>query len=185
MLRCMAKRVFIIHGWGGDPGSNWFPWLKEMLEKRGMEAVVPRMPDSENPKLAAWLETLRKAVGGPDAETFMVGHSLGCITILRYMQGLGDEDKIGGAVLVAGFTEDLGIKQIVNFLDGPVDWKRINARCKRFVAIASDNDGYVPLRQSEILKEKLGAKVLMQQGMGHFNMAELHVALNELLKIIG
>jgi predicted alpha/beta hydrolase family esterase len=30
------KRVIIIHGWEASPESNWFPWLKNELEKKGI-----------------------------------------------------------------------------------------------------------------------------------------------------
>jgi len=29
------KRVFIIHGWGGNPEEGWLPWLKKELEAKG------------------------------------------------------------------------------------------------------------------------------------------------------
>ena len=32
-----AKRVFIVHGWGGHPDEGWFPWLSSEL---GSEIIV-------------------------------------------------------------------------------------------------------------------------------------------------
>jgi len=180
----MAKRVFIIHGWEGAPDSNWFPWLRSKLEGRGMEVHVPQMPDSYNPKQGPWLEALAALVGRADEETYFVGHSLGCITILRYLESMREGSRIGGAVFVAGFTDDLGIKEIGDFFKAPIDYAKISEGCGRFVAIASDNDKYVALKYSDILKDNLNAKIIVEPGMGHFNMKELHVVLNELLKMM-
>ncbi len=181
----MQKRVIIVHGWEASPNSNWLPWLKSMLEARNISVSVPRMPDAANPKQDQWLRALSQSAKEPDENYFFVGHSLGCMAILRYLEGLKHEDKVGGAILVAGFTDDLGYKELGDFFIRPINWESINDHCKKFVVIASSNDEYVPLKHSDILKEKLNAKVLIQPRMGHFNIAELHVALNELLKLIG
>jgi len=34
-------KSFIIHGTYGKPEENWFTWLKENLEERGHEVIVP------------------------------------------------------------------------------------------------------------------------------------------------
>ena len=98
----MQKRVFIIHGWEGTPDSNWFPWLKNELEKKGFAVAAPQMPNAVCPKMGEWLAYLQKIVGKPDENTFFVGHSLGSIAILRYFESLPDQEKAGGAILRAG-----------------------------------------------------------------------------------
>ena len=178
----MTKRVFIIHGWQGSPNGNWFPWLKERLGSRGFVVSVPEMPNPDYPELSQWIKKITEVVSKPDNDTYLIGHSLGCIAILRYLEGL-KTGKIGGSILVAGFTDDLDVKELSDFFINPINWEKINSHCSKFVAVASDNDPYVSLKYSDILNEKLNAKVLIQHGMGHFNMKELHVVLNEVLKM--
>lgn len=31
----MNKRVYLLHGWGGQPAGGFRPWLKKELEARG------------------------------------------------------------------------------------------------------------------------------------------------------
>ncbi len=184
----MAKRAVLIHGWAGYPEEGWRPWLKNELEKKGFSVTVPAMPDTNHPKMKPWVDKLAKTVSTPDKDCYLVGHSLGCITILRYLESLKAGQKIGGVVLVAGFTSTLGYDEIVgSFFQKPIDWKEITSHCKKFVAIHSDNDPYVSLHYSEIFKEKLKASVVVEHNMKHFSgddgIMQLPVALNQLLNI--
>ena len=52
---------------------------------------------AEHPFLDEWLGYMHKHIHNPDRKTFLVGHSLGCIAILRYLESL-NEQRIGGAV---------------------------------------------------------------------------------------
>jgi len=180
------KRVVLVHGVEAAPSNNWFPWMKAELEKIGLKVSVPQMPDTMDPKMDAWVEELAKTVGKPDETCYLVGHSLGCITILRYLEGLNG--SVGGAVLVAGFS-DIGHEDFPSFFARPIDWKKVKLHCRRFVAIHSDNDPYVPLSEGNILKERLGAELVVKRGMHHFSedngIVELPIALEKLLEMSG
>jgi len=114
-------------------------------------------------------------VGQPGQELFLIGHSVGCITILRYLESLPDDMKIGGVVMVAGFTDDLGYMDSVeekdvlpDFFQTSLDWDKIKSKAGKFVAIHSDNDPYVQLKHAEVFKDKLGAEIIIKSGMQHF-----------------
>lgn len=183
------KRAILIHGWGGAPEGGWKPWLKVELERKGFKVLVPRMPNTDFPELDEWIPDLKEVIGKPDEDTFLVGHSLGTITILRYLETLKQDELIGGAVLVAGFSSDLGIEEIKSFVKEPVDWKKVKKHCKKFVAINSDNDPFVPLKQADVLKNRLEAEVFIMHKMGHLggaddNITELPEVLDTLLKML-
>jgi len=181
------KQVFIIHGWGGNPQGNWFPWLQTELEKRGVQVVVPAMPNPSHPQMDEWLGFLDKVVGKVDENTFFVGHSLGCITILRYLERLKD-GRIGGTVLVAGFSESIGIPELDSFFETPVDYETVKERCDTFIAINSDNDSFVPLDKAQILKDKLNAHLTIIHQGGHLNKdagyVEFPLVVEEIVKMI-
>ncbi len=180
----MAKRAFIIHGWEGTANSGWKGWLKGELEERGFLVFSPQMPDAENPKLEEWLATLHKLVGRPDKDTYFIGHSLGVVCILRYLERLGKGEKAGGALLVAGPTENPGIPQIAGFFKMPFEWEKIRRHCAGFVSINSDNDFYIDLRHGKVLEEKLGAKLIMLHKRGHFSHSEGCNVLPEALEAL-
>jgi len=183
----MSKKAFLIHGWEGYPEEGWRPWLKSELEKKGFSVFVPAMPDTKYPKMDAWLKHLTKIVGTPDKDCYFVGHSLGCITILRYLETLKEGQKVGGVVLVAGFTSNLGYEELESFFTKPIDWEKIKSHCEKFVAIHSDNDPYVSLHYRDFFKSKLNAEIIVEHNMGHFSgddgITELPVALNAVLRI--
>jgi hypothetical protein len=185
------KRVIIVHGWSGFPGECWFPWLKAELEKRGFQVIVPQMPDADTPRIKTWVAHLAKTVGTPDKDTYLVGHSIGCQTILRYLQTIGTQ--IGGAVLVAGFFEVLQLyadkeREIAKpWLETPIDAEKVKKAAKRFIAIFSDNDRYVPLENEKLFRRRLGAKTVIVQNKGHMgasdNCPELPEALAAVLEV--
>jgi uncharacterized protein len=179
-------RVFIIHCWEGKPNTRWYPWLKTEMERRNFKAYVPAMPNTQHPRMGAWVNHLKKVVGTPDENCYFVGHSVGCIAILRYLEAINA--RVGGVVMVAGYTTDLGYEDLESFFKKPINWKKITSNCKKFVAIHSDNDPYVSLHYGkDIFKNKLKADLIIEHNKGHFstdnNITKLPSALNAVLKL--
>jgi uncharacterized protein len=164
-----VKRCIIVHCWEGYPNYCWYPWVKAELEKNGVEVNIPEMPNTKNPKFSEWLPKLKDLFQKPDKDLYLVGHSLGCITILRYLETLKKDVKIAGVVMVAGFVDSLGYKELESFFQTPINFKEIKKHAYKFVAIHSDNDPYVSLKNGDIFKKKLGAKVIVKKNMGHFS----------------
>ncbi len=180
------KRAFIIHGWGASPNEVWCGWLGEELKKKGFAVVAPQMPDTNNPKIDKWIAEMERVIGIPDKDCYLIGHSLGCVAILRYLEKISGYGSIGGALLIAGFCEDLGIDEVRNFVAKPFEWEKIKAGCRGFVAIHSDNDHYIALKHGYVFREKLGTELVIEHSMGHFSNAEkLPSALNSVLKLAG
>lgn len=185
------KRVIIVHGYKGKPETNWKPWLRQQLEAEGIQVDVPEMPNTNQPLATEWVDKLTETIGTPTEGTYLVGHSLGCITILRYLETLNESQKIGGAILVAGFGERFPAYQNGNhdtFFDHDLDWQHIRGHCNTFVAIHSEDDPAVNVEQLDLFESKLGAKVLREHGFGHFGSAdgvfEIPTVRDELLTMI-
>lgn len=163
------KRAVIVHCWEGVADYCWYSRTKKELEGHGFHVDVPLMPETALPKLSLWLPKLQEVTESPDGDLFLNGHSAGCITIMRYLETLQDDERIGGVVFVAGFTDDLGFNELKNFFTTQIDFKKIKTKAKKFVAIHSDNDPYVALKYGEILKEKLRAEFIIKHNMKHFS----------------
>jgi predicted alpha/beta hydrolase family esterase len=181
----MKKRAIIIHGYAGYPNENWFQWLKDELKKKEFEVFIPAMPNTNTPQLREWLPTLRSIVGEPDNLTYLIGHSLGSITILRHLESLKEGQQIGGAVLVAGFSRPIHITELNNFFEIPLDYEKCRIAAGTIICINSDNDEHVPLEEGEVMRDKLGAKLIVIPNGGHLNQkagfTELPIVTEEIL----
>ena len=192
------KRVFIVHGWDGNPKEPLIVWLKDELEKRNFNVITPKMPNPSKPKIKPWVIHLNKIVKNSDRDTYFIGHSVGCQAVLRYIESLKNSKKVGGLVLVAPWMhldektigeEGEEVKKIAKpWMETPIIWKNILSKVNRkSVCIFSDNDPYVPLSDTKLFKKNLKAEIIIEHNKGHFapdnNCKKLPSALNSLLKI--
>lgn len=183
-------KIFIFHCWGGDSRGCWRGWLADELRRKGVEVVAPDFPETNNPRLSAWLPVARRTVPkfDPRDDWVLVGHSLGCPTILRLLESMKDGGKEGervkAVVLVSGFARDLGIAEIRTFIDKPFGWEKIRKKADRFVVINSDNDPYVPLAEGERVAKLLGAEFVVEHGAGHINEGSGFTKYPRLLELL-
>ncbi|MDO8554832.1 MAG: alpha/beta hydrolase [Candidatus Micrarchaeota archaeon] len=159
--------VLIVHCWGCDCESNWFPWLKTQLEARGSKVVCPNLPNSELPNLNEWLAEIRKTVSRFNKDWILVGHSLGCPTILRLLETFDKEEKINAVILVSGFARDVGYNEMKSFIDSSFDWEKIKKTAKQFIVVHSRDDELIRFEEGEYLAKQLHAKFIVEQGLGH------------------
>lgn len=177
--------VFIFHGYGADPGANWFPWLKEHLEIKGYTVYVPEFPNTNFPDREKWMKHFEQYKDKVNEDTIFVGHSLGAPFILNVLETL--DRPIKAAFLVSGFVGELGpmFDPFVGSISiREFNWDKIIKNCKNFVLFASDNDPFVPLEKAEELKEKLDAELViipdaehLNAGSGYFSFEELRDAV--------
>jgi len=177
----MPKRVFIIHGYHSFPEEAWLPWLKAELEARGYEAFLPAMPHPDRPTIPDWIGFIAKLVGEPDRQTVLVGHSLGCQAVLRYVETLAAAGKsVGKTIVVAGsfptgmsaqeFEERTGGDEVLRpWLTCGVDPKKVKSAAGKCTAILSDDDPYIPIERAKASFAGLDATIIVESGKGHFN----------------
>lgn len=177
------NKVFIFHGTGGYPEENWFPWLKEQLEKENCKVFVPQFPTPENQTPETWFEVFDKYRDEVDSNTILIGHSLGGSFLLRVLESL--KKPVKAAFFVA---TPIGIPPIVNwsgdksFTGHPFKWEKIKKNSKNFYAYHSDNDPYVGLKNGEQLAKKLGTKLIFIPKSGHFNKKAGFLKFDDLLE---
>lgn len=164
--------AFIIHGTGGSPEGNWFPWLKERLESIGVTTYVPRFPLNEEQSLTNWMNEFDKYREYLNEDSIIIGHSLGPGFILNILENI--DFKIRAAFLVSPFlgavnNEYYDARNKTFVIDKDFDFEKIKKHCSKFYTYHGNDDPYVPLAKAEYVTEKLGAQFKVIEGGGHLN----------------
>lgn len=183
------KKIIFVHGYGlGVPleASDWPRTLARGLERYGFDFQILSMPDPVYPEVSEWLNFLKKQKIKVDLDTYFIGHSLGCITIARFLETLPTGQVAGGCVLVSGFCSLPQIPLLADFCNLPLDYDKVKKHAREFVMVASDNDHLIPLSASEELGQKLGARMVVEHNkLGHFvtGVKEIPSLLNIILEM--
>ncbi|WP_225414323.1 RBBP9/YdeN family alpha/beta hydrolase [Stigmatella hybrida] len=183
----MERSLYIVHRWAGRPDTDFYPWLESKLRQpgSGFSAVhTLDMPQPVLPTPEAWVGTLARTLGPtPPASTVLLGHSVGCQTLLRYLSTLPPGEPIAGALLVAAWWEiDSPWEALQPWLTPIPNLERVRAAVRKWVVLLSDSDPYTPdyVRNQRLWEERLGAEVLLQPGGRHFNNPIEPAVLNAL-----
>ncbi|HLL00294.1 MAG TPA: alpha/beta hydrolase [Myxococcaceae bacterium] len=188
----MDRSLVIVPRWAGRPDTDFYPWLEAKLREapHGFSSVrTLDMPNPAQPTIEAWVGTLAQALGpAPAPSTVLMGHSVGCQAVLRYLATLPPGHVIDGVLLVAGWWEvDKPWESLRPWLQPPGDLARLRAAARRFVVLISDNDPFTSdhARNRQLWQERLGAEVVLAPGGRHFNNPHEPTVLNLLLSRFG
>ena len=100
------KQVIFVPGFGLSAPleiDDWSGWLADETRKCGFDFKLLSMPDIMYPEVDQWLSFLEKQNIDIDNNTYFVGHSLGCITIARFLEKLPSKSIARGCIFIAGF----------------------------------------------------------------------------------
>ena len=163
------KRILVLHGWNSNSQEMWFPSAEAEFASKGYEVTVPDMPGNYFPKYEEWIKTVEDFA--PDEESALIGHSLGGVTILRYLEKA--VKPVGQVVLVATPIECMNFEQIQTFLDKPFHWEKIKENAEKITLIYESDDPLVPLEHGERLKEKIGGELIVVPGGVHLTKMDM------------
>lgn len=187
-FKAMNPRVFIIHGYKGSSDRGWKYWLARQLKDLGYEVYAPAMPDPFHPTKDEWVQAIAELVVEARPDDILVGHSLGTIAILRYLESLEPKAHVGKTILVASFGEafeDEDGDAMKSFVETPMQWDKVRAASKDFTIIHSDDDDVVPLSCGQSVARNLGVSLDVLKGFGHFSyhdgVRELPIVLEKIL----
>ena len=169
-----SLKAVILHGTGGSPDENWFPWLKKELEASGVEVFVPRLPVGVEQNLENWNKAFTEQIPFElDGDTILIGHSNGAAFMLSLLNQHRKEPLLS-SVFVSGFYQNLGgeFEQFVkSFIDIDFDWSLIRKNAGKVLQLHGTDDPYVPMNSAEGLSRLLGSEVVKIDEGGHLNAA--------------
>ncbi|MDE1855708.1 MAG: alpha/beta hydrolase [Candidatus Micrarchaeota archaeon] len=148
-------RVFIAPGYLGVPSGSYRPWLKQELEALDFEVSTP-MVISSRLEILESVALLSGAVGKPDENTYIVAQSAAVPVLLNYLHGLDEKTKIGGSILISGFTTKI-TKFLSNFSEAALalDYNRVRRASAKFEIIHHKDDNWVLVSEAYHLRRKI------------------------------
>lgn len=159
-------RIVFLHGndtnhWSG----KWCGWLKQELDKIGVESFFETFPDSIMARSEYWLPFLENHVKAGENDV-LVGWSSGAVAAMRY----SESNKILGSILISPSYTDLGdeLEKISGYFDKSWNWEAIKNNQEQITLVYGDDDPYIPQDQFEFIASKLNPEILKIHGVGHF-----------------
>lgn len=179
--------LIILHGTGGSPEGNWFPWLKNLINAEGRDtAYVPRLPTPENQSVENWFKALSQQTPPIGKDTVLIGHSCGATFMLHILENLSE--PVSKSIFVSGFAHKLGNEWFDNlnrtFLEHDFDWEKIKKNMGQATLFYGDNDPYVPREEANFLSQKLAVPLTIIPNGGHLNAEFGYTEFPEILKVL-
>ncbi|MFH1244526.1 MAG: alpha/beta fold hydrolase [bacterium] len=175
------KKALILHAWFSRPADNWYPWLKNELEKKGYEVWVPKLPtmDTNAPDMETMLKLVMEK-GFVDEDTIVIGHSLGSVLALR----LAERIKFAKGILLAAWDYNDLTPEHQSFWKTMMDHGKIKESVKDWVFLISDNDPYVTKFIAHEVAGRVNGKAVDVGARGHFGEDDKVTEVPEILEFV-
>lgn len=174
-------KAILIHGNGsGSAKDNWFPYVKQHLEKLGVKVIAEDFPDPVLARAKYWLPFIKKL--GADENTILTGHSSGAVAAMRF----AEKNKILGSVLVSACYTDLGdeMERKSGYYNHPWDWEKIKNNQKWIIQFASKDDPWIPIEEARFINQELNTDYYEYEHEGHFGADKYYPEFPKLVEVI-
>lgn len=158
----MAKKVLLLHGWGGSDFPHWQSWLASEIAKDYGSVSFLNFSDFDFPVLEAWKRELKEELltFKPD---IVICHSLANTLWFH----ISDEiDAIEKLYLVAPPSFTCNIPEIQSFFPMRIPKK---TSAKKSILIGSTNDPYMKVSELKELQKSLNIEMVVLENAGHIN----------------
>jgi predicted alpha/beta hydrolase family esterase len=157
--------VLLVPGYQNSGPGHW----QSLWEGTRGDARRVEMPNWDFPHLPDWVEALDDAIAACGEPPLLVGHSLGCLTIVHW--AAGNPREVRGALLAA--PADVERPDTLEVLRG---FAPIPRRALPFSALvaASSDDPFMALDRARDLAGDWGARFVDLGPCGHLNAASGH-----------
>lgn len=180
----MKEKYIIIHGSFGSKDGNWFPWLKEQLEIKGKQVLVPQMPVGVgNQNFENWSEVLDKF--DINENTIIVAHSIAPIFVCKYL--INNKIKVKKLVFVCGFNNYLGIDDNFDSVNKPMyidNYRDVKNYCNDITCFYSDNDPYIKFEVEKDFADTISNKQYVIKDGGHLNSESGYMKFESVLNVL-
>lgn len=166
-----TQPVVILHGWQGSGPDHWQSWLADRLAGPH-EVRYPRLPDPDEPRLAAWLSAVDAVLSGLPGDGFdVVCHSLAALLWLHRAAHGGTGPAPARVLLVAPPSPRTPQPELADFLPPPLDADAVRRAAGGTILVCADDDPYCPEGATAAYGRPLKLPTTVVPGGGHLNVA--------------
>lgn len=147
---------------GSGPGHWQAIWERQHPTYRRVE-----QSDWDHPEPLAWVDTLDRTVRATKDRVVLAGHSLGCMTIVRWVAERGPANAVAALLVAPSDVEAASAPpEVRRFAPTPLQRLPFPA-----VVVASTNDELVTLARARYFAERWGASLVDIGTAGHIHTA--------------
>jgi len=155
--------------------------LKSVGSKNPIILLAPKLPLENEPDALVCIEALVKEVGRLDEDTIVLGHSLGGVLALRYLEA-AEAISTPRAVILVGAPWQTKSEKTKGLFLTEFDYDVVMWKAKEFVVIHDKEDKLVPFDHAEKYQRMLNAELVATTGQDHFMEAQYPILLETVLK---
>ncbi|MCF7865877.1 HAD-IA family hydrolase [Candidatus Woesearchaeota archaeon] len=179
VIKPKNQNCVIVHGSNSSESSStegkpenerhWKPWLKQKLEKVGMNVSNELYPKDWEPDYEEWKKIFEK--NDINENTTLIGHSAGTAFILRY---LSETNKnIHKVILVApAYVQVDRTKRLEKLYEFKINSK-LKKTLQDLTIIVSDNDEEDIIESAKEIHKILGGNLIEFKEKGHFTESDM------------
>ncbi len=183
---CKIKRprFLFLHAYKAHSKMDFWPWLKDKVEKSGFEVFAPDLPGGEEPKLEKQAKFILDNYSFNE-QTIIVTHSLGGVLAMKLLES--GKIKAGKLIMVApplntDFKDNKKRPTLDVYCDWKFDFKKIKKNIQNVIVLADLNDYIVPAEHTNKISQELGANLIETVAPSpHFDCVKSDVILNNVL----
>lgn len=161
----MAKKVLLLHGWGGSDYPHWQAWLASELARDYGQVSFFEFSNYDFPNLQVWSNELVDHLDQfkPD---IVICHSLANTLWFHLCNNNAISTKIQKLFLVAPPSMSCDIEELKSFFPLKTPLK-LNSQ--ESLLITSTNDPYLTVEEANTLQKELKIEMKVIDNGGHIN----------------
>lgn len=166
-------KILFVHGYTASSKVDFYPILCPLLDKSGVDYIVPDLPGNEHPHAIEWLTTIHEAVKNNIKPLVIVGHSLGTRAALLYIEKY--KPRVEHLFLIGAFANRLenakrkGGISYPDFFDHIIDLSVIKDHVAHSYVLHSKDDSAISFKQGEEIARDIGAELIPSEKRDHFS----------------
>jgi len=162
-------RVILVHGYNANPQAHFYPWLADQLRAKGFEVVTPTLSLNKDVELdlSVVIEEMKSQVGLLTNKDIVLGHSLGGLLILQYLEAVEMAGAPHSVILVGSPWKVKSWEMRRLFID-EFDADVLMWKSRDYIVVHQKDDKLVPFDHAEKLSKALKAKLISTEGDDHY-----------------